>query len=440
MHCMKEHTLFRRIRWHLVGWNILVLTLILGFVGAGVYVLTAHQLMAQVDHDLVTQSMTLRDPGHREHDDVGGASHSPNSDFFLLIIAPDGDVLANPQGIELTLAPQTLSPPQFLTMTVNNQPVRLFVSTQPPGNSEQGLLLVVGKSLTPVQQALHRLLIGLLLGGAGGLGLSFIGAWFLAGRALIPIEQAFRRQLEFVADASHELRTPLTVLRATADLLDQHRQEPLSANLQLWEDFRHDLARLERLANDLLLLARADLNEFDLAVAPVDLALITEDVIRRVTPLAIQHGLQLQFQPSNEHLEVEVDPDRYQQLLLILLDNALKYTPPPGTITVTLQRHGRMAQIRVRDTGEGIAPEHLPRLFDRFYRVDRARTRQQGGAGLGLAIAWSIVHAHRGTIRLESTLGQGTTAIVELPLTSSAVSSHTFGRVKTRAGNQAQQA
>jgi signal transduction histidine kinase len=436
MHRMKEQSLFRRIRWHLVGWNVLVLSLILGAVSVGVYVLTAHQLMAQVDHDLVIRSMTLHDSGHREHDDVGGESLDSSDGFFTLLIAPDGTVLANPQGIKLTLVPQTLTPPQFLTVTVKNQSLRLFVSTQPPGFS--GYLLVVGKSLAPVQQALHRLLIGLLLGGIGGLGLSFIGAWFLAGRALIPIEQAFRRQLEFVADASHELRTPLTVLRATADLLDQHRNEPLSANPQLWDDFRHDLARLERLANDLLLLARADLNELDLAVAPVDLALITEDIIRRVTPLATQRGLQLHFQPPDEHLEVEVDPDRYQQLLLILLDNALKYTPPPGDIMVILQRHGRMAQILVRDTGEGIAPEHLPRLFDRFYRVDRARTRQQGGAGLGLAIAWSIVHAHRGTIRLESTLGQGTTVIVALPLTSSAASSHAFSRVKERVESRTQ--
>src|SRR5207248_2241230 len=142
------------------------------------------------------------------------------------------------------------------------------------------------ESLAPEQSALHSLLLVLLAGGGLGLLLSFAGAWFLSGRALVPIQQAFARQQEFVADASHELRTPLTVLRSTTDVLDRHRAEPLSDNGELFDDMRGEIARMERLAADLLTLARSDSGELELMTAPLDLGVLAGDVVRRVTPLA----------------------------------------------------------------------------------------------------------------------------------------------------------
>jgi signal transduction histidine kinase len=288
-------------------------------------------------------------------------------------------------------------------------------------------VLVVGQSLTSEQHARPALLLILTIGGVGGLVLALAGAWFLAGRALVPIQQAFRRQQEFVADASHELRTPLTVLRLATDLLHQHRREPLAANGELFDDVRSEIGRLQRLTADLLTLARSDRGELELAVAAVDLAHLTTDVVRRVGALAQARGVELAYAgpgqdgvtpattPEQSDAIVDADPDRLQQVLLILLDNAVQYTPSGGRIAVAVGAHDGYATVEVVDDGPGIAPEHLARVFERFYRADAARTRGEGGTGLGLAIAKSLVEAHRGELSLTSQPGAGTRALVTLP-------------------------
>jgi two-component system, OmpR family, sensor histidine kinase CiaH len=280
------------------------------------------------------------------------------------------------------------------------------------------LYLVTGESLEPEERALRSLLVVLIASAGGGLLLSLAGASFLVSRSLIPIQRAYTRQREFSADAAHELRTPLTVLHAATDVLHQHRDEPLVANGQLFEDIQHEIVRMERLTNDMLTLARSDLDELELAVAEVDLAALAGKVVRQVLPLAHERGIDLTLEPVNAAVTVEADPNRLQQVVLILLDNALKYTPLGGKVQVQVSRHGNEASLTVTDTGEGISAEHLSRLFDRFYRVDPARSRAQGGAGLGLAIARSLVRAHGGQLSLSSQPGSGTTALVRLPLTA----------------------
>jgi signal transduction histidine kinase len=228
--------------------------------------------------------------------------------------------------------------------------------------------------------------------------------------------EAFRRQQEFVADASHELRTPLTVLRSATDLLYQHRAEPLAANGELFDDVRHEIVRLERQAGDLLTLARADLGELGLALGLVDVAALAGDVVRRTAPLAQSRAVTLTYQAAPDPVVVEADPDRLQQVLLILVDNALKHTPSGGTVVVDVRPQGADACLEVTDSGPGIDAAHLPRVFDRFYRVDRARSRADGGTGLGLAIAKSLVDAHGGQLMLGNATGGGTRATIRLRL------------------------
>jgi signal transduction histidine kinase len=241
-------------------------------------------------------------------------------------------------------------------------------------------------------------------------------AWFLSGRALIPIQRAFQQQQEFIADASHELRTPLTVLRSATDLLNKYRDEPLEANGELFDDVRAEIVRMERLAQDLLTLARSDAGGLELMTAPLDIADVAADVVRRTTPLAQSHGVQLSLTAESQESTVEADPDRLQQVLLILIDNAIKHTPSGGRVDVRVRRHGQHAEIEVADTGSGISPEHLPRIFDRFYRADKARARAAGGTGLGLAIAKMLIDAHSGQLHISSTLSAGTQVTVSLPL------------------------
>ena len=409
--------MFRRIRWMLIGLNVAVLGIVLVLGGTVAYAITTQRMVAEIDRNLADRADEMATNLR------GLEAETPTFDgegyrggFFYLVVGGNGRVLANPQQVPVPPAPPLVIPDPgspYRTMELNGEQVRVYTRPAPgrPG------LLIVGQSLAPVQAAEQRLLLGLLVGGAAALLLSLLGARFLADRALIPIETAFRRQQEFVADASHELRTPLTVLRASADLLANHRAEPLEQNADLLDDLRSEIVQLERLANDLLTLARSDLDGQALALAPLDLTLFVADLTRQVTPLAQQHDLSLRSQGADA-VEIEADPDRLRQVLLILLDNAIAHTPPGGTLTVSATQQGHEALIAVRDTGEGIAPEHLPRLFDRFYRVDRARNRDAGGAGLGLAIAKALIEHHGGQIAVTSTLGTGTTVTIRLPLSN----------------------
>ena len=172
---------------------------------------------------------------------------------------------------------------------------------------------------------------------------------------------------------------------------------------------------MERLAQDLLTLARSDAGGLELMTAPVEVSSVAAEVVRRTRPLAQTHGLQLALHTETGQSVVDGDPDRMQQVLLILIDNAIKHTPSGGRIDVRVRRHGQHATVEVADTGAGISAEDLPRIFDRFYRADKAR-RAEGGTGLGLAIAKTLVEAHGGQMTIASTPGHWTQVTLSLPL------------------------
>ena len=419
--------LIARIRWRLVGWNILILGLILGVAGTSVYAAVSRSLLDEVDSNLLArsdQALPVLFP-HREDFAQNSGGTTPiapggrgpcqgySGGYFCVAMGPDGTVRANPQQVNTAVLPWPDSPGQtFATIQLSDEEqARVVLRRMPDGG-----LLVTGVSLAPEQAALHLLLIVLVGGGALGLLVTMAAAWFLSGRALVPIQRASQQQQEFIADASHELRTPLTVLRSATDLLNRHRGEPLDRNGELFDDVRAEIARMERLAQDLLTLARSEAGGLELMTAPVEVADLAGEVVRRTTPLAQSHGLQLALQSEAEQSVVEADPDRLQQVLLILIDNAIKHTPSGGRVDVRVRRRGQHAEIEVADTGSGIPPEHLPRIFDRFYRADKARAREQGGTGLGLAIAKTLVEAHDGQLSISSMPGKGTQVTVSLPL------------------------
>ena len=416
-------SLIARIRWRLVGWNVLILALILGLLGTSVYIALARSLLGEVDRNLFSRSEQalpfLFPPPHDLNPGPGGAlggrrpPEGYNGGVFFIAYAPDGSVLRNPQQVGLpTLRWPDSSQPTLATIQLSDgDEARVLLRRMPDGG-----MLVTGQSLEPEQTALHSLVLVLVGGGGIGLLLSLAAAWFLSGRALIPIQHAFQTQQKFIADASHELRTPLTVLRSATDLLNAHRNEPLEGNGELFDDVRAEIARMERLAQDLLTLARSDAGGVELMTAPVELSEIAAEVVRRTMPLAQSQGVQLALHNEAQDSIVDADPDRLQQVVLILIDNAIKHTPSGGRVDVRVRRHGQHAQVEVADTGTGISPEDLPRIFDRFYRADKARAREQGGTGLGLAIAKMLVDAHAGQLQISSTLGSGTQVTVTLPL------------------------
>ena len=221
-----------------------------------------------------------------------------------------------------------------------------------------------------------------------------------------------RLQQQFISDASHELRAPLTVIQGNLDLLHLQSDMPNSERLEALNAAERETSRMSRLVAELLTLARADAG-LPIKRQPVELDSLVLDAFQGARRLAKVQTLILEpFEP----VSVPGDEDRLKQLLLILLDNALKYTPAGGQITLGLYQTEGTVEITVKDTGVGIAAEDLPHIFERFYRADPARSRDSGGTGLGLSIAHWIVQQHHGEITVHSQVEHGTTFVVRLPV------------------------
>jgi heavy metal sensor kinase len=227
------------------------------------------------------------------------------------------------------------------------------------------------------------------------------------------LEASFKRMAEFTADASHELKTPLCAMRGEAEvLLSKGRtageyQEGLAHFI---EQFDH----LNQMINDLILLSKLDSSQIELKIVPLRLDLLVKDLCNLFQVLAEQKGITLEIDKAQE-LTVMGDKFRLQQLFTNLIDNAIKYTPE-GTIRVTLEKNQENVLVKVSDTGIGIPEQEREKIFKRFYRVDKSRSRETGGVGLGLSIAEWIAHAHHGRIEVDSELSQGSTFTVYLPI------------------------
>jgi len=234
------------------------------------------------------------------------------------------------------------------------------------------------------------------------------------------IEHAFIRVTQFTGDASHELRTPISLIRTEAEIALRRSRD----DAEYREALCHILLEAERtsvLVDELLSLARADSGRETLRIASVDLSTIVREVSEQWRELMAARNLTFTCEVTDEEVAVLGDRNALQRLLSVLLDNAAKYTPAPGTVGLRLELRGELAAIRVRDSGIGIALEDQPKIFDRFYRADKARGRNLEGAGIGLAIAHWIAQQHKGSIAVKSLLGKGSTFMVELPLQTTPV-------------------
>jgi heavy metal sensor kinase len=246
-----------------------------------------------------------------------------------------------------------------------------------------------------------------------------LGAAF--DRMVERLEAAFAAQRRLVSDAAHELRTPLNGLAGTLEIVQVGlARGDLEGASRLLAGVESELDRVARLVNDLLTLSGLD-ERSPAAMTTVALAPVVRDVARRMRILAPDHEIVVR---ADEAARVHGNRDHLERLLTNLLDNAVKYTQAGGRIEVEARHEGDAVCLSVHDTGRGIPPDDLPRIFDRFYRADRARSRQEGGTGLGLAIVQAIVHAHGGRIDAESTVGAGTTIRVSLPAVPPVTTAH----------------
>jgi signal transduction histidine kinase len=230
------------------------------------------------------------------------------------------------------------------------------------------------------------------------------------------LRQSDQAKNAFIADVTHELRTPLTVIKGTVETLEDGALNDLDGRGKLLHSLNQETNRLIKLVNDLLVLTRSDAGALSLDIQAFDLCELAQARCDLTEPLAIQKGIRLVLEKiPGTRSQVLGDPLRVAQVLDNLLNNALRYAPRQSRIEISLENLGDQVQCSVTDMGPGISPEHLPLIFERFYRVDKSRDRESGGAGLGLAIARALIEAQGGKIWAESEVGQGTTLSFLLP-------------------------
>jgi signal transduction histidine kinase len=280
---------------------------------------------------------------------------------------------------------------------------RLRVLTYRTGVANPAILQT-GRLLGDQDRALNQYIIFLaLLGGSAAVLLTFI-SWWLAGRSLGPAQKAWDQQQTFVSNASHELRTPLTLIRATADY--GLRSKPPEQQTNLLQDIVKECDYMDHLVDDLLLLSRLDAHRLKLELGPVSLRDLFAETARQANKLADNGNISIVV--GSNAGRVLADSARLRQILLILLDNALRFTPPGGSIRLDARPEGKWMRIWVADTGKGIDRQHLSHLFDRFYQASNNANESSRSNGLGLSIAKALTEAQGGSIRIESTPGKGT--------------------------------
>lgn len=452
------------IRWRLTLWYLLSFTAILLLFAGFLYWQVQRSLLAQIDSGLqlaATQALVNVD-GDNGRLAFQNLENSPQlslklkDNIGIFLLSPDGNVwqqLGNDEEM-----PPLLPAAGLQTIGNNDDRWRVYGEAIALPGQPSGWLLVV-QSLESVTNTLFALSLQLLWGLPLALLLAGTGGYILAGRALRPIdditrtaqaihasdlkqrlnhigpvdevgrladtfdamldrlEGAFTRERRFTGDASHELRTPLTALKGRIGVTLSQSRQP-QQYVETLQEMEGQVDRLIRLSSDLLFMARLDQGQMVQQRERIDVQDFLGAVVDQIRPLATAKAIALsETIPPN--LTLQGDMDLLIRLFLNLLDNAVKYTPENGRVSISANQDTTDLRITITDTGPGIATEHLPYLFDRFYRVETARSRsgtEAGGAGLGLAIAQEIARAHGAQLQVDSRLDQGTTIIVLFPL------------------------
>ena len=302
----------------------------------------------------------------------------------------------------------------------SGQPIRFMVAGVPV--YDDGKLVgrvVIAKDLSRHDHVLTRLIQALALSSLAFLFIAALAGHWAAKKAMIPIKDAFEAQRQFVADASHELRTPLSVFQASLAVLERKEGSAMAASSQqVLADLQDEVRRMTRLVSDLLTLARADSGVMGVIKEEMNLVPVAQQTARALQPLADRKNITLHLVVPKQAI-LSADKDRMAQLLVILLDNAIKFTLDGGEVTLAVQcqgdHHNEKITISVRDTGIGMTKVEADQIFKRFYRADKARSREEGGTGLGLPIAAWIATVHGGVISVTSEPGRGSTFVVQLP-------------------------
>lgn len=356
-------------------------------------------------------------PGPPPPDDDDRPPHGPppGPNFFFVKTAADGAITFQSSSQPLAMDKLSVLTAESL-QSDSPEGTILFEQSEysyrkAPLTYESGMI-VLFNDLSPETSMLRTLLTALGMVGIVCSLLSFGGSFFMAHQAMLPIRKAWQQQKDFLADASHELRTPLAVIQTNLDIVRENADELVSSQSKWLDNIQEESVCMAKLVDSLLFLARADAQQQLLDHQPFSLSTALRQAVSPFEATAKVKGLSLEA-VADAYIEMCGDATRMKQVIGILVDNAIRHTPAKGKVSVCLSRKKADVLLTIADTGEGIPPEHLDKIFDRFYQIDKARAR--GDAGLGLAIAKCIIEGHRGSISVASTPGAGTTFTIQIP-------------------------
>ena len=443
---------FKSIRTRLTIWYLGFIIVLLLIFSSVAYLMLDHNLYQNLDNSLQTLSNEVI---------TSGTALKSNEVLLVFsstgaLVEQDGTVIVNTTKLSGYVKQTLTGKITYLnTATTGNEGIRLYAVAVPNVFSNQLYVVIVGQTTTEITGVLHTFIYVIVFAMVGVIVLAGLGGLFLANRVLKPVqeitktaqkiegsdlsqriavntddelgrlastlnemigrlEEAFNRQRQFTADASHELRTPLAIMQAEATLaLSKERTS---------DDYRKSLETISQesdymssVIGKLLFLARSDAGKEQLNFEDVELKELITGLSANIEALAQDKGIKFTVD-AKEDLTVSGDKVKLRQLFINILENAVRYTPADGNISVSLVEKDSNAVVSISDTGIGIPPEHLSHIFERFYRVDKARARADGGVGLGLAIAKIITESHKGKIEVESEVGKGTTFKISIPL------------------------
>ncbi|TMD27305.1 MAG: HAMP domain-containing histidine kinase, partial [Chloroflexi bacterium] len=372
--------MLQRVRWRLVAWSAGATVLVIALLGAALYAAAASSLASNSRSQLQTRADGIqrclagpfRGPG-----DCGPtlifAVGGPAAGTFGYIANPNGDVFGPPQRPDGLPDQGGMDVARAGTSDVRDVVlggVSFRILSEPVQTSRGTYIVQIAQDTTSEHRTLEVLLIVLVVGGLLGLLGAMVAGAIYAGRALVPIRESIRRQREFAADASHEFRTPLAVIRSSVEHLERHRDEPVATVGDALGDIRDEVEHLTALVGDLLLLARTDSGVVELERQPLDLSDVAGEALGAVSSLAAERNVEVLLDP--EPAPVLGDSLRLRQLVTILVDNAIAHSPAGGRVTVNVRAERDGVRLRVDDSGPGIRPEDIPRVFDRFWRASGA--------------------------------------------------------------------
>ncbi|MED0950830.1 HAMP domain-containing sensor histidine kinase [Bacillus mobilis] len=411
---MKKGSMFQKTRIRLTILNSLVFIILIGVLGSIIYSYTYKRIYNEMDQSIKMMAQFGKKldakilPRKRMENIKIGDPRVTKITWNGKVVEIEGDNHKFRSSFEGNLDqffPKKLGDLQDLE--VQGRYFRTFAF------KEDGKIVQIVRDTTAEEEMLNTLFLILVIGCSVG-SLFAIGiGFFLAGRALVPIQNSWEKQQQFVSDASHELRTPLAVIQSKTDILFQSPSATIEEKAMDISTISKECRRLSKLVANLLLLARSDSNQIEMDKKIFEMDTLLEEIVGPYKEIASYQGKEMILKVEHG-ISFMGDRERIHQMMVILLDNAMKYTNEGGHIQIDCTQTNSSIRIRVKDDGIGVKDEDIPKLFNRFYQGDKARSASEG-AGLGLSIANWIVEKHFGKISVESQWGEGTCFEVILP-------------------------